>query len=679
MALLARKVDLIENYHGTPVADPYRWMENPDEPETIQWVEQQNQLSQLFLADIPARQRIKDRLTELWNYPRYSAPYKKGSRYFFSKNDGLQNQAVSYWQYKLEDQPIVLIDPNKLSEDGTIALSNSVLSFDGNLLAYGISSNGSDWQEIKIRRVDSGEDFSEVLKWCKFSSIAWKHDNSGFFYNRFPDPATVPPEEQSYNSLVFWHQLGTPQAEDRLIYSRPDAKHLGFSTFITEDGQYLGMRVWDGTDPRNRFYYRPVESDGEFIRLLDDFDASYDFIDNDGSLFYFMTDQAAPRSRLIAIDLTQPERANWREIIPEQADVLSFVTLVNQQFVTAYLHNAHDQLRVYDKQGQFVKEIELPSLGAITELSGKREETEMFIGFTSFLSPTTILHYDFKTGQMSTFREAEFDFDASAYESHQVFFNSKDGTRVPMFVMHKKDLVLNGDNPTLLYGYGGFNVNLTPSFSVSRLVWLENGGVLAIANLRGGGEYGEEWHQAGTLDRKQNVFDDFQAAAHWLIDQGYTRPAKLAIQGGSNGGLLVAACMLQQPELYGAVLCQVPVTDMLRFHKFTVGRYWTSDYGNAEANPDHFKFMYAYSPLHNVKEGVAYPPTLITTADTDDRVAPLHAKKFAATLQAAHQGDNPILVRIETKAGHGAGKPTAKLIEELSDTYAFLFKIFGLE
>lgn len=678
--IIARKDEVVEDYHGTLVADPYRWMEDPAAPDTVAWVEAQNKVTEEYLQAVPARQPLKERLTELMDYPRYSAPYKvrKGNRYIFSKNDGLQNQAVLYLQESLEGEPRLLLDPNKFSEDGTVALSGSSFNIDGTLMVYGTSKSGSDWQELKVRKIDAGEDFPEVIQWCKFSSAAWKPDSSGFYYRRLPEPGTVAEEDSSNFTKVFWHKLGTPQSEDVLIYERPEAKELSFDPFVTEDGQFLCLHVWQGTDPRSRFYYRELGSDGEFTRLLDDFDAAYNFIDNDGSLFYFETDLDAPRRRIIAIDLTNPARENWREIIGQQADVLSFVTLVNNQFVAAYMHDAHNQLKVYNLDGSSVREIELPTLGSVGELSGRREDSEMFVGFTSFLYPTSIFRYDFATGQMTPFRESELKFDPSGFETKQVFYPSKDGTRIPLFLVHKRGLRLNGDNPTLLYGYGGFNISLTPSFAVSRLVWLENGGIFALANLRGGGEYGEEWHQAGILHNKQNVFDDFVAAGEWLIANSYTSSKKLAIQGGSNGGLLVAACMVQRPDLWGAVMCQVPVADMLRYHKFTVGRYWVSDYGNAEADPAHFKFLYAYSPVHNVKEGVAYPPTIIATADTDDRVVPAHAKKFAAALQAAHSGDNPLLVRIETKAGHGAGKPTAKVIEEQADLYAFLFKTFSM-
>lgn len=675
---VARQANVVDDYHGTQVRDPYRWLEDPDSEETGAWVAAQNELSSEYLGTFAGRDKIRKRLTDLWNYPKYSTPSKVGDRYFYSKNDGLQNQSVFYVQKELGGASKVVIDPNKLSEDGTVALTNRALSKDGRLLAYGLSSSGSDWQEIHIRDVDSGEDYDEVLKWCKFSGIAWKHDNSGFFYNRFPAAGTVPEEDQNNYNRVYWHKLGTPQSEDVLVYERPEAKELGFRPFITYDGKYLVLYVYHGTNPKNRLYYREVNSDGPFIKLLDQADANYSPIGNVGTVVYFKTDLNAPRARIIAIDVTKPERENWREVIPESEDVLSFVTIVNNQLVAAYMHDARHQLKLFNLDGSFVREIPLPGIGSISGLTGRPDDTEMFVGFSSFLYPTTIFRYDFKASKFEVFKKSKIDFEPSHYATKQVFYHSKDGTRVPMFIIHKKGLELNGDNPTWLYGYGGFNISLTPRFSISRLIWLESGGVYAMANLRGGSEYGEEWHQAGTLARKQNVFDDFIAAAEWLIENRYTNSAKLAINGGSNGGLLVAACMTQRPELFGAVVCQVPVIDMLRYHKFTVGRYWVSDYGNAEANPDHFKFLYAYSPLHRIKPGTTYPPTLVTSADTDDRVVPAHAKKFVATLQTADSGKNPILLRVETKAGHGGGKPTSKRIEELTDIYVFLFKTFDV-
>ena len=674
-----RQENIIENYHGTPVADPYRWLEDPASAETLAWVEAQNAVTADYLAKVPARESIKSRLTGLWDYPRYSVPQKRGSHYFFTKNTGLQNQAILYMQETLAGEPIAILDPNTLSDDGTVALTNVSPSEDGKLLAYSLSSAGSDRQEIRIRDVDNGNDYAEVIKWCKFSNIAWRHDNASFFYNRFPEPCTVAQEDENYFSRVYWHRVGTPQAEDLLIYARPDFKELTFYPTITDDGAYLILFVTHGSASENRIYYRQVESDGPFIRLLDDADAIYSPIGNSGPIFYFHTTRAAPRGRIIAIDTRNPERAQWQESIPQQDDIIAFASVVNDQFVVTYMHDAHHRVRLYNLDGSFTREIALSALGSIFELSGRSRDTEMFINFTSFLYPPSIFRYDFASGALTLLWNVGLNFDPAGYETTQVFYPSKDGARVPMFLTHKKGLALDGNNPMLLFGYGGFNISLTPVFAAGPLLWIEHGGVFARANLRGGGEYGEEWHHAGMLEKKQNVFDDFIAAAEWLMANKYTRTSRLAINGGSNGGLLVAACMLQRPDLYGAVVCAVPVIDMLRYHKFTVGRYWIPEYGNAEADPEHFKFLYAYSPLHNVKEGVAYPPTLILSADTDDRVVPAHAKKFGATLQAAHEGDNPILLRIETKAGHGFGKPTTKIIEEQADMYAFLFDIFGMD
>ena len=670
----ARKDSTADVYHGTKVLDPYRWLEDPNAPETQAWVARQNKLTSDFLATVHTREKIKARLTNLMNYPRYSAPYKEGGRYFFWKNDGLQNQSVLYMQETIESKPQIVINPNLLSEDGTIALTTTAVSEDGTLLAYAISRSGSDRQEIKICTVDSRRKYDETIQWCRFTSIAWKHDSTGFFYNRFPDPNTVPPEDQTNYNRVYWHKLGTPQSQDQLIYERPDNKELTFAPSITEDGRFFILHVYHGTDVRNRVYYRPVQSTDPFIKLLDDADASYDFIGNIDSVFYFHSDLDAPRGRIIAIDVNNPERSNWRTILPQTDDVIDYVALINNSFVVAYMHNVHHQLKIYGPCGTFVREIPLSTLGTVSGLSGKQHDTEMFFSFTSFLFPSTIYRYDFRNQQLTVFRKPEVDFDPSDYQTRQVFYHSKDGTCIPMFITHRKDLKLDGGNPTLLYGYGGFNISLKPRFSVSTLIWLQMGGVYALANLRGGGEYGESWHQAGMLDKKQNVFGDFITAAEWLIQNKYTNTEKLAIRGGSNGGLLVSACMLQRPDLFGAVVCQVPVTDMLRYQKFTVGRYWIPEFGNAEVSPGQFKYLYAYSPLHNVKLGLDNPPILVTSADTDDRVVPAHAKKFVATLQAKAAGKNPILLRVETKAGHGRGKPISKVIDEQADIYAFLLK-----
>jgi prolyl oligopeptidase len=671
----ARKDPVVDAYHEVQVQDPYRWLEDAGSADTQAWVAAQNELSEGFLARIRQREKIRVRLEKLMDYPRYSAPSEEGKRYFFWKNDGLQNQSVLYVQETLAGRPRVVINPNLLSADGTVAVTATAISWDGRLLAYGLSSGGSDEKEVKVRDIDSGRDYDEILQWCRFTTIAWKHDSAGFFYSRYPDPNTVGPEDRMNYNRLYWHTLQTPQLQDRLVYERPDAKELSFAPVVTEDGQYLVLYVQHGTDTKNRVYYRPVGDSGPFVRLLDKADARYDFIGNLGSVFYLNTDLDAPRGRIIAIDVNRPAPEHWRTILPQSADVIDYAGIIGNQLVVAYMHDVHHQLTLHQLDGTHVRNIALPTLGTVGGLSGKQAGAEMFFSFTSFLYPSTSFRYDFATEKLSVVHEPKIDFDPSRYETKQVFSNSRDGTRVPMFLTHRKGLKLDGNNPTLLSGYGGFNISITPAFSVSTLLWLEMGGVYAQASLRGGGEYGEAWHQAGMLDHKQNVFDDFIAAAEWLIENRYTSPERLAIRGGSNGGLLVAACMLQRPQLYGAVICQVPVTDMLRYHKFTVGRYWVPEYGSVETSSREFDYLYAYSPLHNVKDGVAYPPILITSADTDDRVVPAHAKKFAATLQDKAAGRNPILLRVETKAGHGGGKPTSKIIEEQADIYAFLYAL----
>jgi len=674
----ASKADIVEDFHGTSVADPYRWMEDESSEELKTWIDGQNDLTNGYLERFSGREKIENRLTELWNYPRYTVPSKRGGTYFYSRNDGLQNQSALYMEKKLGGEAALVLDPNTLSEDGTVALTTQGVNHDGTLMAYGLSRSGSDWQEIRIKNLTTGKDFDEIIQWCRFAGIAWTHDKKGFFYNRYPDPTTVPKGEESYNNKVYYHRVGTPQSGDQLVYERPDARDLGFSPMITDDGKYLVLHVSKGTDRQNRVYYREVASTRPFIRLLDEVDASYRLLGTVGSTFYIRTDLGAPKGRIVAIDLKSPQRKNWEEIIPQSDDVLSSVVMVNNQLVVSYLRDVHHRVVIFNLDGRFEKELELPGLGTVTGFSGRPADTEMFFNFTSFLYPPTVFRYDFSTGTLSALRETQLNFDVSNYETRQIFFISKDGARIPMFLTHRKGLQQNGNNPILLFGYGGFNVSMNPSFNVARLVWLENGGIFAQANLRGGSEYGQEWHRAGMLEKKQNVFDDFISAAEWLIENKYTQAARLAIMGGSNGGLLVSACMLQQPKLFGAVVCQVPVTDMLRYHRFTVGRFWVGEYGNAETNPEHFKFMYAYSPLHNVKPGISYPPIIITTADHDDRVVPAHAMKFGATLQAASTGSNAVLVRVETKAGHGGGKPVSKQIEEWRDIYSFLMKTFKM-
>jgi len=546
-------------------------------------------------------------------------------------------------------------------------------------MAYGLSASGSDWQERKVRDVETGKDLNDHLKWVKFSGASWTSDSKGFFYSRYDEPKTDALKGVNYFQKLYYHRVGTDQSEDVLVYDRPDQKDWGFDGSVTDDGRYLVITVWQGTDVKTRVYYKDLkEKGGPVVKLLDDYDAAYTFVANDGPLFWFRTDLNAARGKVIAIDLTRPDRKHWKVVIPEAGETLQGATFVNRMLIADYLKDAHTQVKIYDPNGKFIREVEFPSLGTAIGFGGKATDKETFYSFTSFTTPTTIYRYDLVTGKSSIFRQPKVDFTPGDYETQQVFYNSKDGTRVPMFITHKKGLKRDGRNPTYLYAYGGFNVSLTPAFSVANLVWMEMGGVYAQPNLRGGGEYGEEWHQAGMKLKKQNVFDDFIAAAQWLIANKYTSTPKLAIGGGSNGGLLVGAVLNQRPDLFGAALPAVGVMDMLRFQKFTIGWAWVSDYGSSE-NADEFKALYAYSPLHNIKAGTAYPATMITTADHDDRVWPGHSFKYAAALQAAQAGPAPILIRIETKAGHGAGKPTSKLIEEVADRWAFLVRVLSIE
>ncbi len=677
---VAKTVNQVDDYHGVKVADPYRWLEDPDAADTRAWIEAENKLTFDFLEQIPQRKQIKERLTTLWNYEKYSPPFKEGNQYFYFKNDGLQNQDVLYTLASLEAEPRVLLDPNKLSADGTVALSGLAISHDGKYLAYSLSSSGSDWQEWHVREIATGRDLSDVIKWSKFSGAAWTKDGQGFFYSRYDEPnEKTKHEDVNYFQKLYYHRLGTAQAEDVLIYERRDQKEWGYSGDVSDDGRYLIINIWVGTDQRNRLFYKDLtDKNAKVIELISELEAAYNFIDNDGPVFWLRTDLNAPRGRVIAIDTRQPARTQWKELIPQVAETLEGVNVVGQHFAASYLKDAHTQIKLFDLQGKFVREVSLPGLGTASGFGGKRSDTETFYSFTSFTTPATIYRYDLASGKNTLYRQPQVGFNPNDYETRQVFYASKDGTRVPMFITHKKGLKLNGQNPTLLYGYGGFSVSLTPAFSIRNLVWMEMGGVYAQPSLRGGAEYGEEWHQAGMKLKKQNVFDDFIAAAEWLIANKYTSTPKLAIHGGSNGGLLVGACMTQRPDLFGAALPAVGVMDMLRFHKFTIGWAWTSDYGSPD-NADEFKALYAYSPLHNLKPGTKYPPTMVTTADHDDRVVPAHSFKFAAALQAAQAGEAPVLIRIETKAGHGAGKPTAKIIEEVADEWGFLMRVLEVK
>ncbi len=676
-----RQADVVDDYHGTKIADPYRWLEDDNSVETAAWVEAQNKVTFGFLETIPQRAAIRERLKTLWNYERFGIPHKEGGRYFFTHNSGLQNQAVLLVAEAIDAEPRLLLDPNALSTDGTVSLTGWAPSDDGNLLAYSISRSGADWQEWHVRDVRTGRDLDDVVKWSKFSGASWTKDGSGFYYSRYDEPKAG--EERKgvteFQKLCF-HKLGTPQSSDALIYERPDHKDWGFGGDVTEDGHWLIIHVSRGTDPKNALFYRDLtKPDAPIVELLTEFDAEYSFIDNDGPVFFLQTDLKAPMRRLIAIDVAKPARAGWREIIPQSPDTLEGTSVVGGKFVCTYLHNAHSAVRVFGMDGKLVREAALPGLGSAGGFGGKKGDAETFHSFTSFTTPTTIYRYDVSSGESSVFKAPKVGFDAARYETKQVFATSKDGTRVPMFITLRRGQKLDGKQPVLMHGYGGFNISLTPMFGIMRAVWLELGGIYVEANLRGGGEYGSEWHLAGTKERKQNVFDDFIACAEWLIKNGYTTPEKLAISGGSNGGLLVGAVMTQRPDLFGATLPSVGVLDMLRFHKFTIGWAWTSDYGSAD-DAEQFKALHAYSPLHQLKPGTRYPATLITTADHDDRVVPAHSFKFAARLQECQAKDGPpVLIRIETKAGHGAGTALAKVIEETADELAFLVKTLGVE
>ena len=674
----SRKSEQVDDYHGVKVADPYRWLEELDSEETKAWVDAQNKLSFDYLAAIPARNSLKDRITKLWNYEKYGVPFKEGNRYFYYRNSGLQNQSVLYTVTGLDAPPKMILDPNTMSTDGTVAVSGTQVSPDGNLLAYSISASGSDWQEWKVRDVQTGSDLADELKWVKFSGVSWTTDSKGFFYSRYDEPKGDTLKATNYFQKVYFHKLGSRQSDDVLVYERPDQKDWLFGGSVTEDGNYLIITVFQGTDVKNRVYYKDLKSDSEVVKLLDDFDAAYNFVGNDGTRFWFHTDLQSPRGKIVEIDIKNPARNNWKVIVPETKDALQSVSLVDNKFILNYLKDAYTQVKIHDTKGKLLNDVAFPGIGSAGGFGGKAKDKETFYFYNGFTTPTTIYRYDMTTGKSTIFREPKVEFNPNDFETKQVFYKSKDGTKVPMFLTYKKGLKLDGNNPTYLYGYGGFNISMTPAFSVGNLVWMEMGGVYAQPSLRGGGEYGEDWHQGGMKLRKQNVFDDFVAAAEWLIANKYTSTPKLAIGGGSNGGLLVGAALTQRPDLFGAALPAVGVMDMLRFQKFTIGWAWVSDYGSSD-DAEEFKALYAYSPLHNIKAGTKYPPTMITTADHDDRVWPGHSFKFAAALQAAQTGEAPILIRIETKAGHGAGKPTSKTIEEIADRWAFLVKTLNMK
>jgi len=676
----APRANAVDNYHGVAVADAFRPLEDPDSPSTRAWVQAQNKLTFGFLESIPERAAIHRRLTELWDYEKYDIPIHEGGRYFYTYNTGLQNQSVLYTTDALESKPRVLLDPNTLSADGTVALAGIAVSRDGRRMAYGIAAAGSDWNHWKVRDVANGKDLPDLVKWIKFSQAEWAPDGAGFFYGRFPEPqAGDDLKGANYYQKVCYHRLGTNQADDQLVWEDPEHKEWRAEPEVSDDGQYLILTIAKGTDDKYRVLYRPLDrSDQKPIHLAGDFDADYTFIDNDGPVFWFKTDRNAPRGKVVAIDSRKPQPEHWVELIPQAAETLIDVDVVGNRFFATYLKDAYSVIRVFDVTGRLIRDVALPGFGTVGGFHGKRTDPETFFAFTSFNTPGIIYRYEVAADRRTVWHQPALKFDPREYSTTQVFYTSKDGTKVPMFLSRKngprRDLVM----PTLLYGYGGFKISLTPSFSPAVLAWMEMGGLFAQPNLRGGGEYGEEWHQAGTKLKKQNVFDDFIAAAEWLIANKYTSRSKLAISGGSNGGLLVGACLTQRPDLFGAALPAVGVMDMLRFHKFTIGWAWVDDYGSSD-DAEQFRAIYAYSPLHNVKRGTSYPPTLITTADHDDRVVPAHSFKFAAALQAAQSCDKPVLIRIETKAGHGAGKPTSKLVDEAADKWAFLVKVLAMD
>ncbi len=670
-----KKIEVVDDYHGTEVTDPYRWLEDDvrESGDVRAWVEAQNEVTFAYLESLPRREAINRRLTELWDYERYGTPFKAGGRYYYYKNDGLQNQSVLYVLSEIGGEAEVLIDPNSWSDDGTMALSGTSFSDDGRYVAYGVQASGSDWRTWRVMEIAGRKVLDDELEWSKFSGADWAADGSGFFYGRYDEPQDGAEfQDLNLNMKVYFHRVGTPQSEDVLVYQRPDHPDWGFGATVTDDGRYLVISTWKGTDARNRVSYRDLsEPYAGVVDLIDGFEEEYSFIGSQGRRFFFQTSLEAPRRRILAIDLDRPQPEHWEEIVPQSEDTMVSASTVGDRFFVRYLQDAKTAVRMYGFDGSALGEVALPGVGSAFGFLGRSDDRETFYAFSSFTTPPSIFRYDLESGESTLLRQASVDFDPDDYVTRQVFYESKDGTRVPMFISHREGIELDGDNSVLLYGYGGFDIPMTPGFSVSRLAWMEMGGVFALANIRGGGEYGEAWHKAGTKLQKQNVFDDFIAAAEWLIDNDYTKPEKLGIQGGSNGGLLVGAAMTQRPDLFGAALPAVGVMDMLRFHKFTAGRFWVDDYGSAD-DPQEFAALYAYSPYHNLKDGVEYPPTLVTTADTDDRVVPGHSFKFAARLQEAHEGDNPVLIRIETKAGHGAGKPTAKIIEEVTDRWAFL-------
>ncbi|WP_338849577.1 prolyl oligopeptidase family serine peptidase [Massilia sp. W12] len=672
----SKKVEQVDLMHGVRVADPYRWLEENNSPQVAQWVGAQNSFARSWIDQYPQRSAIHTRLSALWNFSRYTVPEQQGGLYLFAHNNGLQNQAPLYVQKNWQDAPRMILDPNTLSADGTLALEHAKLSPDGRYLAYAVAGAGSDWNEVRVRDVASGKDTKDLLQWVKFSEPAWAADGSGFYYSRYDEPKGGGKyADANYYQKLYFHKLGTAQSEDRLVFESRENKTWMFEAKPTEDGRYLLIDVGMGGERKNRFYLQDLKDEkSKLVKLLDKSDGEYHFIGSRGAELYFRTNKDAPRSRVVRMRADTPEQQEV--LVAEREYNLTEAEMMGGQLILSYLKDAHSQVLQMDLDGKLVREVKLPGIGTAKDFKGG-SSAEAFYSFANFSNPGVIYRYDLASGESRPVLSPKLQFDPAQYVTRQVFFKSRDGVRVPMFISHRKDLVLNGDNPTILYGYGGFNIAMTPAFSPANLAWMERGGVYVLVNLRGGGEYGKSWHEAGTLLQKQNTFNDFIAAGEWLIDNKYTKPARLASYGGSNGGLLVAATMLQRPDLFGAAMPAVGVHDMLRFHKFTIGWTWVSDYGSAE-NAQQFKALYAYSPLHNVKPDTCYPPTLILTGDHDDRVVPAHSYKLAAALQAAQGGSAPILLRVDMRAGHGKGKPTTKQIDEATDRLSFLSRVMGL-
>ena len=665
--------NVFDDFHGTAVADPYRWLEEMDSSRTRDWVDAQNALTTSLLDSSGRRDGLQRRMKELWDFPRQTAPVRRGDWYFYSRNDGLQPQPILYRRPVDGDGEFVVLDPNGLSADGTVAVMTQSFTSDGRLLAYSLAEAGSDWQTAHVLDTRTGEVLDDVVRWIKFTPLAWNPSGDAFYYSRYPAPGEMPDAPPSTHHRVYLHRLGTDQSEDELVYARPDAPDLGFLPVITDDDELLVLHGWEGTDTRNRLYYRRLNSQKAFVRLLDDFDAKYQVVGHHDGRLLVLTDWEAPRGSIVAIDLENPARSNWETLIGETEDTLEFASIVAGRLVVGRLRHAHHVVSIYEMNGAVIRQLDLPGVGTVTEMAGKPWHRELFIGFQTFVQPPAVLRYDFDTDQLGHFAGPATSIDPDAFVTKQVWAESRDGTPIPVFLIHRNDFEPTGNAPTILYGYGGFDINMTPLYAPDRIAFIEAGGVFAVANLRGGGEYGQDWHHAGMLESKQNVFDDFVGVAEHLIASGVTASENLGIYGRSNGGLLVTACLLQRPDLFGAVVGMVPVTDMLRYHRFTAGRYWTPEYGNAEADPEHFEFLKEYSPLHNVA-AAEYPPTLITTGDTDDRVVPLHAYKFVAAMQQVVGDAGPVLLRVDTRAGHGLGKPTGKVIDEAADIYAFFMQ-----